>query len=99
MRSACPPVMHGCKYLNFSRSSSEMDLIARRILKEMEQEGRQIDLKLYVDPDTPEYAEMLDRIGKQLNFTTLRYHRLDDLIASVGIDSEKLCTYCWDGRE
>jgi amidophosphoribosyltransferase len=99
VRPACPPLLYGCKYLNFSRSSSEMDLIARRILKEMEQEGRQIDLKLYVDPDTPEYAEMLDRIGKQLNFTTLRYHRLDDLIASVGIDSEKLCTYCWDGRE
>ena len=98
VRPACPPLLYGCKYLNFSRSSSEMDLIARRILKEMEQEGRQIDLKLYVDPDTPEYAEMLDRIGKQLNFTTLRYHRLDDLIASVGIDSEKLCTYCWDGR-
>ena len=99
VRPACPPLLYGCKYLNFSRSCSEMDLIARRILKEMEQEGRQIDLKLYVDPDTPEYAEMLDRIGKQLNFTTLRYHRLDDLIASVGIDSEKLCTYCWDGRE
>ena len=99
VRPACPPLLYGCKYLNFSRSSSEMDLIARRILKEMEQEGRQIDLKLYVDPDTPEYAEMLGRIGKQLNFTTLRYHRLDDLIASVGIDSEKLCTYCWDGRE
>ena len=99
VRPACPPLLYGCKYLNFSRSSSAMDLIARRILKEMEQEGRQIDLKLYVDPDTPEYAEMLDRIGKQLNFTTLRYHRLDDLIASVGIDSEKLCTYCWDGRE
>ena len=81
VRPACPPLLYGCKYLNFSRSSSEMDL------------------KLYVDPDTPEYAEMLDRIGKQLNFTTLRYHRLDDLIASVGIDSEKLCTYCWDGRE
>ena len=99
VRPACPPLLYGCKYLNFSRSTSEMDLIARRILKEMEQEGRQIDLKLYVDPDTPEYAEMLDRIGKELNFTTLRYHRLDDLIASVGIDSEKLCTYCWDGRE
>ena len=65
VRPACPPLLYGCKYLNFSRSSSEMDLIARRILKEMEQEGRQIDLKLYVDPDTPEYAEMLDRIGKQ----------------------------------
>ena len=99
IRPACPPLLFGCKYLNFSRSSSEMDLITRRVLKEMEKEGREIDLKRYVDPDTPEYAEMLDRIGKQLNFTSLRYHRLDDMIASVGIDKDKLCTYCWDGRE
>lgn len=99
IRPACPPVMFGCKYLNFSRSKSEMDLIARRVLKEMEQEGREIDLKAYVNPDTVEYKEMVERIGKQLNFTTLRYHRLDDMIASVGIDREKLCTYCWDGHE
>lgn len=99
VRPACPPLMYGCKYLNFSRSKSEMDLIARRVLKEMEQEGREIDLKAYVDPDTVEYKEMVERIGKQLNFTSLRYHRLDDMIASVGIDREKLCTYCWDGKE
>ena len=99
IRPACPPLIFGCKYLNFSRSSSEMDLIARRVLKEMGQEGREIDLRLYVDPDTPEYAEMVERIVKQLNFTSLRYHRLDDMIASVGIHRDKLCTYCWDGRE
>lgn len=99
IRPACPPLLFGCKYLNFSRSSSEMDLIARRVLREMEQEGREIDLKYYVDPDTPQYAEMVERIGHQLNFTTLRYHRLDDMMASVGIDKSKLCTYCWDGRE
>lgn len=99
IRPACPPLLFGCKYLNFSRSTSEMDLIARRVLKEMEQEGRKIDLKFYVDPNTAEYNEMVSRIGKQLNFTTLRYHRLDDMMDSVGIDREKLCTYCWDGRE
>lgn len=99
IRPACPPLLFGCKYLNFSRSSSEMELITRRVLKEMEDEGRKIDLKAYVDPDTPEYNEMVDRIGKQLNFTTLRFHRLDDMIESVGIDKSKLCTYCWDGRE
>ncbi len=99
IRPACPPLLYGCKYLNFSRSTSDMDLITRRVLKDMEREGREIDLKRYVDPDTPEYAEMLQRIGKQLNFTSLRYHRLDDMIASVGIDRDKLCTYCWDGRE
>lgn len=99
IRPACPPLLFSCKYLNFSRSSSEMDLITRRVLKEMEQEGRKIDLKLYVDPDTPEYAEMVKHIEKQLNFTTLRYHRLDDMIESVGIDRSRLCTYCWDGKE
>ncbi len=99
IRPACPPILFGCKYLNFSRSSSEMDLITRRILKEMEQEGRTIDLKAYVNPDSAEYNEMVDRICKRLNFTSLHYHRLDDMIESVGIDKCKLCTYCWDGRE
>ncbi len=99
IRPACPPLLFGCKYLNFSRSTSEMDLITRRVLKEIEQEGKEIDLKAYVNPDTEEYNEMVNRIGKQLNFTSLRFHRLDDMIASVGIDRSKLCTYCWDGRE
>ncbi len=99
IRPACPPLMYGCKYLNFSRSSSEMDLITRRVIKEMEDEGREIDLKNYVNPETAEYQEMINRICNKLNFTTLRYHRLDDMIASVGIDRSKLCTYCWDGVE
>ncbi len=99
IRPACPPLLFGCKYLNFSRSTSEMDLITRRILKEIEQEGRQVDVSAYTNPETPEYKEMIDRICKQLNFTSLRYHRLDDMIASVGIDKCKLCTYCWDGKE
>ncbi len=99
IRPACPPLLFGCKYLNFSRSTSEMDLITRRVLKDMENEGRSIDLKAYVNPDTAEYNEMVERIGKQLNFTSLRFHRLDDMIESVGIDKSKLCTYCWDGRE
>lgn len=99
IRPACPPLLFGCKYLNFSRSTSEMDLIARRVLKEIEQEGRQIDLGAYVDPDSAEYNDMVNRICKQLDFTSLRFHRLDDMIASVGIDKCKLCTYCWDGKE
>ena len=99
IRPACPPLLFGCKYLNFSRSSSEMELITRRVIKEMEGDAMNIDLKNYVDPDSAEYNEMVNRIGKQLNFTTLRYHRLDDMIKSVGIDKSKLCTYCWDGRE
>ena len=99
IRPACPPLLYGCKYLNFSRSSSEMDLITRRVIKEIEQEDRQIDLKNYVDPDTPEYEEMVGMIGRQLNFTTLQFQRLDDMIESVGIGRDRLCTYCWDGRE
>lgn len=99
IRPACPPILFGCKYLNFSRSSSELELITRRILREMEEEGRTIDLKNYVDPDTTEYREMVDRISNKLNFTTLQFNRLDDMMDSVGIDKCKLCTYCWDGRE
>ncbi len=99
IRPACPPLLFGCKYLNFSRSSSEMDLITRRVLKEIEQEGKEIDLKKYVNPDTAEYDDMVNRICHQLKFTSLRFHRLDDMIRSVGIDKDKLCTYCWDGRE
>ena len=99
IRPACPPLLYGCKYLNFSRSSSEMDLITRRIIKEMEGEGKNVNLSAYSNPETLEYQEMVRRIGVQLNFTSLRYHRLDDMIASVGIDKDKLCTYCWDGKE
>lgn len=99
IRPACPPIMFGCKYLNFSRSSSEMDLITRRVLKEIEDEGKKINLADYVDPDTPEYAEMVERIRQKLNFTSLKFQRLDDMVKSVGIDRCKLCTYCWDGNE
>ncbi len=99
IRPACPPILYGCKYLNFSRSTSEMDLITRRVIQEIEGENPNVDLSLYSNPDTPEYKEMLRRIGEKLSFTTLRYHRLDDMIESVGIDREKLCTYCWDGKE
>lgn len=99
IRPACPPIMFGCKYLNFSRSSSEMDLITRRVLKEIEDEGKEINLADYVDPDTPEYAEMVERIRQKLNFTSLKFQRLDDMVKSVGIDRCKLCTYCWNGEE
>lgn len=99
IRPACPPLLYGCKYLNFSRSTSEMELIARRVIKELEGENKYPNLAVYADPDSTEYAQMLEKIREKLNFTTLRYHRLDDMIASVGIDKCKLCTYCWDGKE
>ena len=99
IRPACPPLLFGCKYLNFSRSTSEMELIARRVIQEMEGDNKYPNLSVYADPDSTEYREMLEKIREKLNFTSLRYHRLDDMIDSVGIDKCKLCTYCWDGRE
>ena len=99
IRPACPPLLYGCKYLNFSRSTSEMDLITRRVIRDMEGEGRHVDLDAYADPESDRYQAMVENIGKQLNFTSLRYNRLDDMIDSVGIDRCKLCTYCWDGKE
>ena len=99
IRPACPPLLYGCKYLNFSRSTSEMDLITRRVIRDMEGEGRHVDLDAYADPESERYQTMVENIGKQLNFTSLRYNRLDDMIDSVGIDRCRLCTYCWDGKE
>ena len=99
IRPACPPLLYGCKYLNFSRSTSEMELMARRVIQEREGENKYPNLAVYADPDSTEYGQMLEKIREKLNFTTLRYHRLDDMIASVGMDKCKLCTYCWDGRE
>ena len=100
IRPACPPLLFGCKYLNFSRSKSEMELIARRVIRELE--GEEVSkevLQEYADPDNPKYQKMVDMICEKLNFTSLRYHRLDDMLESVGIDPDKLCTYCWNGKE
>ncbi|MBQ6889229.1 MAG: amidophosphoribosyltransferase [Lachnospiraceae bacterium] len=100
IRPACPPLLYGCKYLNFSRSSSEMDLITRRVIDRLEN-GNVTDeiLQEYADPESTKYEQMVEEIRKELNFTTLRFNRLDDMLDSVGIDKCKLCTYCWDGRE
>lgn len=100
VRPACPPIMYGCKYLNFSRSKSEMDLITRRVIKQFEGENvSEETLAKYCNPDTPEYAKMQEEIRKQLHFTTLRFHRLDDMLDSTGLPHECLCTYCWNGKE
>ncbi len=100
VRPACPPLLFGCKYLNFSRSTSEMDLIARRVIDRLEN-GNVTDevLKEYADPESPKYELMVEEIRKEQNFTSLRYNRLDDMLDSVGIDKCKLCTYCWNGQE
>lgn len=101
IRPACPPLVYGCKYLNFSRSSSEMDLITRRVIARLENSENVPDevLQEYTDPESPKYDQMVEEIRKELNFTTLRYNRLDDMLAAVGIPEENLCTYCWNGQE
>lgn len=104
IRPACPPLVYGCKYLNFSRSNSEMDLITRKkiaMLEGVEDTSVLSDevLSQYCDPENPKYEAMVEEIRKELNFTTLQFSRLDDMLESVGIDPCKLCTYCWNGKE
>ena len=99
IRPACPPIMFGCKYLNFSRSTSELDLIARRVIKNREGNNADKMLADYADPTSTNYKEMVEEIRKELNFTSLRYHRLDDMLESIGLDPCNLCTYCWNGKE
>ena len=100
VRPACPPLLYGCKYLNFSRSKSDMELITRRIIQEKEGDNVTPEvLKEYANPCSCKYEEMIEEIRRKQNFTTLRYHRLDDLLKSIGIDPCKVCTYCFDGKE
>ena len=101
IRPACPPIMFGCKYLNFSRSSSEMSLITRRVIKELEgTEDISIEtLKEYANPKTTKYQKMVDMIGERLGFTSLKFATLDELVEAIGLKKCQLCTYCWDGEE
>ena len=99
IRLACPPLLFGCPYLNFSRSSSELELIARRKVAALEGENYEAKLDKYTDPDSDEYAAMIEAIRSELQFTSLRYHRLDDMLSSTGIPSCKCCTYCWNGKK
>lgn len=100
IRPACPPLLYGCKYLNFSRSSSEMDLITRRVIARLENGNLSEEiLQEYADPDSEKHERMVEEIRKELNFTSLRFNRLDDMLDAVGIDKCRLCTYCWNGKE
>jgi len=99
VRPACPPLCYGCKFLNFSRSRSLMDLATRKAIKDLTGGGEgEIDTA-YADPDTGEYQAMIDSICKRLGLTSLAYQRLDDLVEAIGLPKERLCTYCWDGAE
>lgn len=98
MRPACPPLIYSCKFLNFSRSRSELDLAGRWGIKELI--GKDIDDPAeYIDPESDNYKAMVDVIRKRLQLTTLKYQRLEDLVKAIGLPKEKLCTYCWDGVE
>ena len=100
VRPACPPIMFGCKYINFSRSNSDMELIARRIVSKLEgHEPERAVLDEYCDPESERYAAMLEGIRRQMGFSSLKFNRLDDMLAAVGVEPCKLCTYCWNGRE
>ena len=100
IRPACPPLLYGCKYLNFSRSASEMDLIARRVIERLENGNVTEEiLQEYADPENEKYEKMVEEICKELKFTSLRFNRLDDMLEATGLDVCKLCTYCWNGKE
>ncbi len=97
MRAACPPLLYGCPFLNFSRSRSEMDLITRRTIRELE--GREApDLSPYKDPDSERYAAMIERIRQHLSLTSLKFQRLENMLEAIDLPPEKLCTYCWTGH-
>ena len=97
MRIACPPLLYPCRFLNFSRSKSEYDLITRRYIKD--RDGVNADVSKYLDPDGEPYKAMVEYIRKNLGLTTLAFQRLDDLVSAIGLPKERLCTYCWDGKD
>ena len=97
MRPACPPLVCGCKFLNFSRSRSELDLAGRSAINELEGAGANVDR--YADCRSEQHCQMVEVIRERLGLTTLRYQKLPDLVEAIGLPKEKLCTYCWDGAE
>ena len=99
MRSACPPIMYGCKYLNFSRSKSENELLARQTVQTLEGEEGLNHLEEYADANTERGQCLLKTICKRFGFDSLGYQTLDGLLEAIGLDPERVCTYCWNGKE
>ena len=99
MRSACPPIMYSCKYLNFSRGNSDMDLLARRTVQELEGDEGQKHLDEYADATTERGQCLLKSICEKFGFDSLGYQSIDGLLEAIGIDRDKVCTYCWTGKE
>ena len=98
MRSACPPIMYGCKYLNFSRSTNDMELIARKIIHELEGEDGIKYIDEYSDGSTERGKKLRKAICDKFNFASLEFQSLKGVIEAIGIDESKLCTYCWNGK-
>lgn len=100
VRAACPPILFGCKYLNFSPSRGPLELIARRAVHEIEHgQEDEAHMEEYVDHNSEKYRQMVELIRKEMGFTTLKYQTLEDTIAAIGVPPEGLCTYCWTGKE
>ncbi len=99
MRSACPPIMYGCRYLNFSRNTSDMELIARRTIIELEGEDGERYIDEYSDPNTERGKKLRQAIAEKLNFASLEFQSLDGVVEAIGLDKCKLCTYCWTGKK
>ena len=99
MRSACPPIMYGCKYLNFSRATSDMELIARRVIKQLEGEEGFQHIEEYSDSSTERGKNLRDAICKELHLASLEFQTLKGVVEAIGLEPCKLCTYCWNGKE
>jgi amidophosphoribosyltransferase len=97
MRPACPTLIYGCKFLNFSRSRSEMDLAGRKAIQELEGDNVS-NIEEYADPDSDKCQAMVKKIGDKMGVTSLKYQRLDDMLRAIGMPKEKMCTYCWSGK-
>ena len=99
MRSACPPIMYSCKYLNFSRATSDRDLLARRVIVELEGEEGLDHLDEYSDAETERGRKLREAICEKFHFDSLEFQTLEGVVKAIGIDRCRLCTYCWDGKE
>jgi amidophosphoribosyltransferase len=96
MRPACPPLIYGCRFLNFSRSRSDLDLAGRQAIRELEGHDEPY-LAEYAIPDSPKRQAMIDRIRIRLNLTSLKYQAQEDMLDAINLPKERVCTYCWDG--
>ena len=97
VRIACPPLLYPCRFINFSRSKNEYDLITRRFIRG--RDGETADISNYVDPEGEPHKAMVDYIREKLNLTSLKFQKVDDLVQAIGLPKDRLCTYCWTGED